>query len=95
MRIAASIVENSSIKCDSCRAACCRLEVLLISDTGVPEKYIQRDEWGGEVMARLDDGWCAALDRDSMLCTIYENRPFICSDFATGSYECLDEYEPR
>ena len=66
---------------------------MLITETGVPERYIQRDEWGGEVMARLSDGWCAALDRYSMLCTIYENRPLICREFATGSYECLNERE--
>jgi|TARA_R110001583_G_scaffold94252_3_gene237657 Fe-S-cluster containining protein len=67
---------------------------MLITETGVPEQYIQRDEWGGEVMARLGDGWCAALDRHTMLCSIYENRPFICREFATGSYECLNEREP-
>jgi Fe-S-cluster containining protein len=66
---------------------------MLITETGVPERFIQRDEWGGEVMARLADGWCAALDRHTMLCTIYENRPFICREFATGSYECLNERE--
>ncbi len=66
---------------------------MLITETGVPERFIQRDEWGGEVMARLSDGWCAALDRQTMLCTIYENRPYICREFATGSYECLSERE--
>ncbi|MFQ3199963.1 MAG: Fe-S-cluster containining protein [Zhongshania sp.] len=95
MKIAATIIEDSSMTCDRCRASCCRLEVMLITETGVPERYIQRDEWGGGVMARLEDGWCAALDRNTMLCTIYENRPFICGDFAAGSYECLEEHEPR
>jgi Fe-S-cluster containining protein len=95
MKIAATLIEDKSISCATCRASCCRLEVMLITETGVPEQYIQRDEWGGEVMARLEDGWCAALDRDTMLCSIYENRPFICREFATGSYECLEEYEPR
>lgn len=64
---------------------------MLITDTGVPEQYIEIDAWGGEVMARLDDGWCAALDRETMLCTIYENRPFICREFEMGEYECIDE----
>ncbi|WP_373091713.1 YkgJ family cysteine cluster protein [Zhongshania sp.] len=81
------------MSCSSCKASCCRLEVMLITETGVPERFIQRDEWGGEVMARLSDGWCAALDRHTMLCSIYENRPFICREFATGSYECLNERE--
>jgi Fe-S-cluster containining protein len=42
-------------------------------------------------MARLDDGWCAALDRKSMSCTIYDKRPLICREFELGSHECLAE----
>ena len=43
------------------------------------------------VMLRLDDGWCAALDRDTMMCTIYERRPLICREFEMGAPECLEE----
>tara|TARA_R110002124_G_scaffold91508_10_gene232953 strand:- start:1467 stop:1667 length:201 start_codon:yes stop_codon:yes gene_type:complete len=64
---------------------------MLITETGVPEKYIAEDKWGGEVMLRLEDGWCAAVDRETMLCTIYENRPLICREFEMGGFECLDE----
>lgn len=42
-------------------------------------------------MRRLEDGWCAALDRDSMRCTIYAQRPMICREFALGSEDCLEE----
>ena len=42
-------------------------------------------------MARLDDGWCAALDRDTFLCTIYDRRPAICRDFEMGGHECMSE----
>jgi len=42
-------------------------------------------------MRRLDDGWCAALDRDSMRCTIYDRRPLICREFELGSDDCLEE----
>jgi Fe-S-cluster containining protein len=42
-------------------------------------------------MSRLDDGWCAALDRSTMLCTIYDKRPLICREFEMGSFECLSE----
>ncbi|RMR57855.1 hypothetical protein ALP84_04252 [Pseudomonas cichorii] len=65
--------------------------MMLITDTGVPARYIDTDEWGGEVMLRLDDGWCAALDRNTMMCTIYEKRPLICREFEEGSEECLNE----
>ena len=75
----------------NCQACCCRLEVMLISDTGVPDNFIELDEWGVRRMARLDDGWCAALDRESLTCTIYEQRPQICRDFKMGGSECLSE----
>jgi len=65
---------------------------MLISDTGVPDKYIAIDDWDGEIMHRLEDGWCAALDRDTLLCTVYENRPWICREFEMGSYECSVEF---
>jgi len=64
---------------------------MLITDTGVPDHLVETDQWGGRTMARLEDGWCAALDRNTMLCTIYQKRPWICREFEMGSYECLAE----
>ena len=64
---------------------------MLITDTGVPARFIQTDDWGAETMARLDDGWCAALDRSTMSCSIYEQRPFICREFDMGGIECIEE----
>ncbi|BCY03479.1 zinc/iron-chelating domain-containing protein [Stutzerimonas stutzeri] len=64
---------------------------MLFGDTGVPPRFIDRDSWGGEVMRRLDDGWCAALDRDSMRCTIYAQRPLICREFELDSQDCREE----
>jgi Fe-S-cluster containining protein len=42
-------------------------------------------------MKRRDDGWCAALDRDTLLCRIYEQRPLVCRELEVGSPECLAE----
>lgn len=64
---------------------------MVITDTGVPDRHISVDEWGAETMLRLDDGWCSALNRDSLMCSIYENRPLICREFEMGSYECRVE----
>jgi Fe-S-cluster containining protein len=86
-------LSDQNVTCATCKASCCRLEVMLITDTGVPERYVEFDEWGGMRMSRLDDGWCAALDRSTMLCTIYEKRPLICREFEMGSFECLSERE--
>jgi len=41
-------------------------------DESVPAELTIQDQWGGWVMHRLDDGWCAALDRHTMRCTIYQ-----------------------
>ena len=91
MNIEVTNVSNADVTCSTCKANCCRLEVMLITDTGVPEEYIAEDQWGAMSMARLDDGWCAALDRSTMLCSIYDKRPWICREFEMGGYECLDE----
>ena len=84
-------IPPTEVTCSNCKACCCSLEVMLISDTGVPSQHIHVDEHGSETMLRLDDGWCSALDRDTLMCSIYENRPWICREFEMGSYECRDE----
>lgn len=38
-------------------------------------------------MLRLEGGWCSALDRDTLMCSIYENRPWNCREFEMGSYD--------
>ena len=86
-----SPVPDQQVSCANCEACCCRLEVMLLTETGVPERFVEVDQWSSRRMIRLDDGWCAALDRDTMRCTIYENRPWICREFEMGSYECLSE----
>ena len=87
----AATLPDTAASCSGCEACCCRLEVLLISDTGVPDRYIEVDRWGGMRMARLEDGWCSALDRNTMLCQIYEQRPEICRELEMGGDECIDE----
>jgi uncharacterized protein len=85
-------VESSAdleVSCDNCEACCCRQEAMLFGDTEVPDKFLVENEQGGMSMARLEDGWCAALDRKTMRCTIYEKRPWICREFEMGDYECL------
>jgi Fe-S-cluster containining protein len=62
-----------------------------MGDDDVPRRFTVEDAWGGEVMRRLDDGWCAALDRETMLCTIYERRPNVCREYAVGDSDCLVE----
>ena len=91
MKIEFTTRPDSDISCANCDACCCRLEVFLITDTGVPDRFIEIDNWGAMTMARLDDGWCSALDRNTMGCTIYEKRPRVCRDFEMGEPECIAE----
>jgi Fe-S-cluster containining protein len=64
---------------------------MLMGDDDIPVGLTEQDRWGGWVMSRLNDGWCAALDRNTMLCTIYEIRPMICSEYQAGDSDCLQE----
>ena len=91
MTIEAAPLPDTEVSCANCKACCCRLEVMLITDTGVPDHLIEIDKWGNQTMARLEDGWCSALDRNTMKCTIYDKRPWVCREFKMGEYECISE----
>ncbi|WP_300614853.1 YkgJ family cysteine cluster protein [Dokdonella sp.] len=84
-------VVDDDVHCARCEAVCCRLPVLLMPDDDVPPWLTGVDEHGLEHMIRREDGWCAALDRDTMRCTIYERRPWICGEFAMGGSDCRAE----
>src|SRR5687767_13535096 len=88
----ASVRQHEEVAtCVTCRARCCRLEVMLTSDDDIPLHLVEHDRWGGEVMARREDGWCAALDRATMLCSIYDRRPGICREYELGGSDCVAE----
>ncbi len=91
MSIKVTHLPEADVTCSNCQACCCRLEVMILTDTGVPDRHVAVDRWGSESMLRLDDGWCSALNRETLMCTIYENRPLICREFEMGSYECISE----
>lgn len=81
---------DPSIDCSRCAACCCRMPVLVMCDPLVPERYIEKDESGMTFMAQGEDGWCVALDRNTLRCTIYELRPQICRDFDMGGIDCQE-----
>ena len=86
-----AIAGEGPVTCDACAAVCCRLEVLCITETGVPRRFTQANPYGVPSMDRLDDGWCAALDRNTLRCSIYGQRPLICREFEMGGPDCLAE----
>jgi Fe-S-cluster containining protein len=79
------------ISCSTCPAACCRLEVLCIGDHDIPAHLTETDAAGYLRMRRLDDGWCSALDRTEMNCSIYARRPLPCREMEMGGADCLNE----
>ena len=79
---------DPDIHCDRCQAYCCQLPVMLLPGDDPPEEFIDIDADGSEIMGKADDGWCAALDRDTMRCSIYERRPWVCREFAMGGNDC-------
>ena len=86
---------DPTIRCDACEACCCKLEVILMGDDDIPVNFTVEDRWGGWVMRRLDDLWCAALDRNTMRCRIYERRPIVCRDYRMGESDCIVERSGR
>jgi Fe-S-cluster containining protein len=62
---------------------------MLMSEDCVPLHLTQEDAWGARIMARREDGWCAALDRVSLRCGIYDRRPTVCREYEMGGSDCL------
>lgn len=82
---------DPSVACERCAAVCCRLTVLLMPEDRIDARLVAVDERGTQSMAKDEDGWCIALNRDTMGCGIYAQRPSICRDFAMGGPYCRDE----
>ncbi|MFG6107901.1 YkgJ family cysteine cluster protein [Stenotrophomonas rhizophila] len=74
--------------CRRCDAVCCRMSVTVMPSDSVPGYLLDTDEAGRTVMARNDEGWCAAIDPYHLRCTIYSQRPAICRQFDMGGDDC-------
>jgi len=79
---------DPTVHCDDCEAVCCRLLVIVEAGDRVPRGTTTPYEGGLQVMPRSEDGWCAAIDRPSMRCGIYEQRPETCRRFTMGGGYC-------
>ncbi|MGK0367912.1 MAG: Fe-S-cluster containining protein [Thermoproteota archaeon] len=84
---------TEEISCSTCKALCCRLEVRLIDDSDdlVPEEFTETTPDLYMIMRQSEDGYCSALDRITMKCTIYEKRPFLCREYQAGDFDCMIE----
>jgi len=68
-----------------CRALCCTLQFALTREE-VKKGHIKYDPKRPYFIARDPDGYCPHLDRDSLRCTIWEDRPMRCR-----KYDCRDD----
>ena len=62
---------DPSVQCTACEAVCCRLTVVLMPEDDVPDWLVTHDDHGLATLAKSEDGWCAAVDPNTSLCTIY------------------------
>lgn len=64
----------------SCRAICCSL-VFALTKEEVQRGTIKWDPKKPYFLARDDDGYCSHLDRESLRCNIWEERPKNCRKY--------------
>ena len=75
-------------RCDTCRALCCRLTVVLQPEDAVPAHLTTQLDNGLRVMARGPGGWCVAMDDSRWNCSIYPDRPSVCRRFVMDAPYC-------
>jgi Fe-S-cluster containining protein len=68
-----------------CKAACCKLPVAL-STEDVREGVIRWDPGQPYVLAHAQDGYCVHMDRGTLRCKVYEQRPIPCR-----GYDCRQD----
>jgi len=76
---------------DICKAACCCMPGTTVLHSEIPalneiaerlQKVITVQQPDGQYALKRDaDGWCTLLDRETRLCTIYDERPQVCRQF--------------
>lgn len=76
------------VQCSQCEAVCCRLTVVVEAEDGIDPALTSVTGTGLRVMARAGDGWCVALDRERMQCSIYAARPDACRRFHMAGPYC-------
>ncbi|MBT2766790.1 YkgJ family cysteine cluster protein [Stenotrophomonas sp. ISL-67] len=74
--------------CSRCAAQCCRLTAVLAPSESLPPELTVEIAGGQRAMAKGADGWCVALDRSTMACGIYAERPLVCRRFKMAGPYC-------
>ncbi|MFZ2198275.1 MAG: YkgJ family cysteine cluster protein [Thermodesulfovibrionales bacterium] len=72
-------------KIQECRAACCTLTFALTRDE-TQKSIIRHNPEKPFFISRNTDGYCTHLDRGSMECTVWNDRPLRCR-----RYDCTED----
>ena len=78
-------VIDCSTRIQGCRAACCTLTFALTRDE-VKKGIIKHNQEKPFFISRNTDGYCTHLDRNSMECTVWNDRPLRCR-----RYDCTED----
>jgi Fe-S-cluster containining protein len=76
-------VLNCDLRLDKCRARCCTYTFALTKEE-VMKGLIRYDPARPFFIARDSDGYCAHLDRTTLECTAWKDRPLRCR-----RYDCM------
>ncbi|MBA3394865.1 MAG: YkgJ family cysteine cluster protein [Deltaproteobacteria bacterium] len=70
----------------TCQAACCVLGKVTLTEREVRQNTLLWDLGAPYSLPRAPTGHCAYLDRDSLACTVWNDRPYVCR-----SYSCAND----
>ena len=80
-------IDSDLPACTDCAKCCYMVVEINPGDLQVPEELIVEHS-GVRCMDQRGNGACVALDLLTRHCTIYEQRPQVCRDFARGESLC-------
>jgi Fe-S-cluster containining protein len=80
-----TVLVDPECKRDVCKAVCCSF-VFALTKKEVEKGIIKWNPKRPYFIARDDDGYCPHLDRESLLCKIWEDRPERCR-----KYDCRED----
>ena len=78
--------------CMKCGACCSAFEVRFLGPHSVNEKYYIKINPTVSELKKDSNMRCCALEGDvgkSVKCSIYEDRPSVCSNFENGGERCI------
>ncbi len=86
-------VPDAEVYCEErlkeCKSKCCTFQFALTKEE-VRKGRVLYEKNRPYFIARDSDGYCPHLDRNSLVCTVYEERPLRCR-----RYDCRDDPDVR